>query len=134
MYQVKLPPKIKNIICLILSFIFLQSCQTQKLHYPYFVYQIQLNNSTCSDEEFKTICNFSQKSTEYIFFRDYIYCYFNGSIVDRIVFCDLYTKRVGVPNDYTIEVWYNLLGIPAFKMFKWSPTHFNSDIDILTRQ
>ena len=79
MNQIKLPHKAKILIqnLLILVYIlFVQSCQTSQLYYPYFVYQGQLNSASSPDEEFEAIGKISSKYTSSIFFRDFFRYYY----------------------------------------------------------
>ncbi len=114
--------------------LFMQSCQTQQLYHPYFVYQGQLNNASCPDETDEAIRMIASKHTSAIFFRDFFRYYYRGQAVSNVTFCNMYTKQVGAPCDYTIEIWYNLFEIPIFKVMRWTPNRFNIyELDILTR-
>jgi hypothetical protein len=57
----------------------MQSCQTQQLYHPYFVYQGQLNNATCADEADEAIRMIASKHTSAIFFRDFFRYYYKVS-------------------------------------------------------
>ena len=112
----------------------LPACQTQQLYAPYFVYEARLNQASGPTDALDTICKISCKHTECFLFRDFVYCYYNNTFTDTAKFIELYTNRIGSPGDYTVEIRYNLFGIPTLRCFKWSPPDFNYELDILTRQ
>lgn len=126
--------KVQCLGALMLFMAVLPACQTQQVYAPYFVYENRLNQATCPAEALDTICKISRKSTECIFFRDFVYCYYKNILTDKADFVTQYSNKVGNPGDYTVEIRYNLFGIPIFTGFKWSPPDFNYELDILTRQ
>ncbi|MBQ4593483.1 MAG: hypothetical protein IJA81_02505 [Akkermansia sp.] len=116
------------------SILFLCSCQMleQEFYVPYFVYQTQLNKASL-DDDFAIISKINRKQKTYIFYHNFVYCYYKGNRVPIQTFLDLYNEQTGCPNDYSVEIWYNLFEIPCFKVFEWKAQHFNHEIDILIR-